>query len=225
VLERVQPFEDRTELRVLLEVLRLLLGELGLELLHGIAPRAVVLVRSPIVIFDHDRTAASIVSFNRNRCAKRRYGRGDGRRRMLTCVDGGRSIRRGLLFRSRRRDGDGAERQLELFRVEPSPSRAPVLRGELEVPIARPIREDPDDLGEVQLGVEVVELAGRDERQNVAGGGGVVIGAVEQKCTTCDGNSPELSLGGIVLHPEPAIFEEPGGERPRGGWRTRGRSR
>jgi hypothetical protein len=36
---------------------------------------------------------------------------------------------------------------------------APILRSEFEIPVARPVRNDADDLGELQLGVESVEFA------------------------------------------------------------------
>ena len=42
------------------------------------------------------------------------------RRRMLLGVDGGCSVRRGLLFRSKSRDRDGAQLPLKLFGVETS---------------------------------------------------------------------------------------------------------
>jgi hypothetical protein len=56
----------------------------------------------------------------------------------------------------------------------------PVFRAELKVARARPERKDVDDLGEVGLGVETVELAGDDEREEVRGGAGVVVGAEEE---------------------------------------------
>jgi hypothetical protein len=51
---------------------------------------------------------------------------------------------------------------------------------ELEVALARPVGQEVDDLGEVGLGVDVVQLAGGDEREEVRGGGRVVIGAEEE---------------------------------------------
>src|SRR5208283_4718440 len=76
------------------------------------------------------------------------------------------------------------------------------------VPVTRPVGHDADDLGEVQLRVESVELAGGDERQDVSGGTGVVVGAIEQPCSTTDGDSSQFALGGIVLHAEPAVVEK-----------------
>jgi hypothetical protein len=103
---------------------------------------------------------------HRNRCMTRRSG---GRRdgwaccRSWTAVDqsGG-----GLLFRGRRErrgHGDVPQLSLDLARVEPGAGGAPVFGRELEVTVARPVREDLDDLAEVR--VEVVSLARGDEGQ------------------------------------------------------------
>ena len=100
------------------------------------------------------------------------------------------------------------ERQLELLGRESCARGAPVLRGELEVPVAVPVRQDADDLGEVQLGVESVELGRGDQREGVAGGPGVVVGPIEQPCPAPDGDGLQLAFSGIVLHAEPTVVEK-----------------
>src|SRR4051812_10250883 len=118
------------------------------------------------------------------------------------------SVRHRLLFRGRPRRGDGdvaqrgfevdrgarraggapalwrghgdvAQGAFEFDRVELRAGVAPVLWSELEVSVARPVGDHLDALAEVKLGVELVELARGDEGEEVAGGGGVVVGTVK----------------------------------------------
>src|SRR5690242_11931768 len=120
------------------------------------------------------------------------------------------SIRRRLLFRrERRRDGEVAELGVDLLRVEPAERARPVLRGELEIPLARPVRQDADDVAEVRLGVEPVQLARGDQGEEVRGGGRVDVGPEEQPVAPTDGDVPKRALGVVVRQPEPAVVEEP----------------
>lgn len=57
----------------------------------------------------------------------------------------------------KRRHGHVPDGQLELGFVEASAGARPVLGSELEVPIAGPVRQNADDVGEVSLGVEAVQ--------------------------------------------------------------------
>jgi len=91
-----------------------------------------------------------------------------------------RSARRRLLFRDRRRHGHESDRPIELANVEASPRSAPVSRRELEIAFAGPVRHDADDLREVAPGVEVVELARGDEREEVRGRLRVIARAAEE---------------------------------------------
>jgi len=100
-------------------------------------------------------------------------------------------LRRRLLLRGRRVwEGDVGDLLPEGLRVEPSPRRGPVPRAELEHPIRRPHRDDAQDLGKVRLGVEAVKAAGRDEREEVAGGAAVVVAADEKPGLAASGKSP-----------------------------------
>ena len=76
----------------------------------------------------------------------------------------GRSAR-SLLLRRPRRHGDVPDGVRELVVAESAAGRGPVLGRELEEAVARPVRQDAEDLGEVRLGVEAVELAGGDQRK------------------------------------------------------------
>src|SRR4051812_44531182 len=96
-------------------------------------------------------------------------------------MEPGRSVRRALLFRGKRRwDRDRAEGELQLIGDEASAGICPVLGGELEVALAGPIGHHADDVSEVGLGIEVVELAAGDEGEEVGRGGGVVVAAKEE---------------------------------------------
>ena len=118
-----------------------------------------------------------------------------------------RLARRALLFRSGdrgRRDGQRPEFVGEFGGIEASACRRPVFGSELEVTITRPERNDADHLGEVGLGIESVELAGDDEREEVRGRGGVIVGTEEQPRlpTGADGSS-ECALA--VIMPRPGL--------------------
>lgn len=85
---------------------------------------------------------------------------------ILTPVPENLSARGPLLFRGRRRrqawrDGDVSERPFQLAGVESGAGVGPVLRGELEVSVGGPVGEDPNELGEVGLGVQPFQPAFR----------------------------------------------------------------
>ena len=115
----------------------------------------------------------------------------------------------------------------ELGFDKPSAGRAPVFGRELEIPSARPARQDAEGVGEVALGVEPVQRAGGDERQDVRGRRGVIVRAEEEPRLPSHGDRPERALGGVIVEAKPAIIEEAlervtlpddiaerGGERP-----------
>jgi hypothetical protein len=90
---------------------------------------------------------------------------------------------RGRLLR--RRGADRRQRELaelgdELGRDEVLSSPGPVARRELEVALAGPVGQDAEEVAQVGLGVELVEACGRDQREQVAGGLGVVVAADEE---------------------------------------------
>src|SRR3954454_12334006 len=97
------------------------------------------------------------------------------------------SARRRLLFRRKRPGhGDVPEGLRELGGSESSAGMGPVLGGELEVAITRPVGHDADEVGEVGLGIEPVQLAGGDEREEVCGGAGVVVAAAKEPVLATD---------------------------------------
>ena len=85
--------------------------------------------------------------------------------------------RRLVLFRGRRRQRDVPDGQLELPGIESRSGREPIAGTELEVTLPGPVGHDSDELGQVQLGVETVQLATRDEREEIGGSLGVVVTA------------------------------------------------
>ncbi len=76
---------------------------------------------------------------------------------------------------------------------------AQVLRRDLDVAVAGPLRHDVNEVLNVGLGVELVELAGRDEREDVCRGGGVIVAAEHDPKFARGGDRREHSLADIVL--------------------------
>src|SRR4051794_11783801 len=92
----------------------------------------------------------------------------------------GRRARQLLLFGrrgERGRDGERAELGGKLDGVEASAGGGPVLGSELEITLARPVPENAEQVAQVELGIEPVQSRGGDEREQVAGGLGVVVAA------------------------------------------------
>ena len=123
-------------------------------------------------------------------------------------TDGTISARGRLLRRGRRRDVEGTQLALELGGVEASAGGEPVARGELEVAVAGPVRQDAEQVAEVGLGIEAVETSGGDQREQVAGGLGVVVAADEQPRLSADGDPAQLALRFVVGQLESTVVEE-----------------
>lgn len=62
--------------------------------------------------------------------------------------------------------------------VEASAGRGPVPGAEFEVATIRPMREDAEQVAQVDLEIELVQPCGGDQGQQVAGSLGVVVAAV-----------------------------------------------
>src|SRR5204863_4624202 len=60
---------------------------------------------------------------------------------------------------------------------------------------------------QVQLGVESVQPARGDEREEVRGGFGVVVAPDEQPGLATDGNPAQLALAAVIVNLEPAVVE------------------
>jgi hypothetical protein len=68
--------------------------------------------------------------------------------------------------------------------------------------------EDAEEIAQVGLGVEAVELARSEQREEVGGGLGVVIAADEEPSLATDGDAAELALACVVVYFESAVVEE-----------------
>jgi len=109
-----------------------------------------------------------------------------------------RDVRTRLLFRrERRRNGERPDLTRELDGVEAGTSGGPVLRGELEVAISRPVREHAEDVPEVALGIELVQAARGDEREQMPGGNAVVVAANEEPALATYGDGAERALTAV----------------------------
>jgi len=92
-------------------------------------------------------------------------------------VERSNGARRLVLFRGRRRHRDVPDGQLELPEIELRSGREPIAGAELEVTLPGPVGHDSDELSQIQLGVETVQLAARDEREEIGGRLCVVVTA------------------------------------------------
>src|SRR5262245_27345851 len=101
------------------------------------------------------------------------------------------ALRRRLFGRPDRQLAKGGG---ELVGVEPRASGCPVPGSELEVAVAGPVGEHAEQVAQVCLGVEPVQLAGGDEREQVGGGLGVIVAGNEQPGFSADGDATELAL-------------------------------
>ena len=121
---------------------------------------------------------------------------------------GARSARGRLLFRGRH--GNGADLANELGGVDPFARGGPVLRGELEleVAVARPERDETDELREIDLRVEPVQLSGGDEGEEVGGGARVVVGAEEEPVLPAHAEQAKGKLAVVVGQRQAAVVEE-----------------
>jgi len=122
-----------------------------------------------------------------------------------------RSARSRLLRRGRRVwDRERTQLALELGGIEASASGEPIAGAELEEALARPVRQDADDVAKVGLRIEAVEPSRSDQGHEVAGGLGMIVAADEHPCFSPDGDATELALGGVVVELEPTVVVEPG---------------
>jgi hypothetical protein len=78
----------------------------------------------------------------------------------------------------------------------------------LEVAVLGPVHEHPEQVPEVQLGIEVVELARGDEREEVGRRLGVIVAADEEPRLAADSDAPQLALGDVVVEAQSTIVEE-----------------
>ncbi len=67
-----------------------------------------------------------------------------------------------------------------------------------------------EHIGEPRLWVDVVETAGRDDREHDGGSIGPTLGTGEGPVSTPERNSSQSALGRIVRETNPAIFQETG---------------
>ena len=74
----------------------------------------------------------------------------------------------------------------------------------------RKIGDAGEHIGEPRLWVDVVETAGRDNREHDGGTIGPTLGAGEGPVSTPECNSSQSPLGRIVRETNPAIVEETG---------------
>jgi hypothetical protein len=98
-------------------------------------------------------------------------------------------LRGWFLFRRRAdrgKDGERAEVGCELDGGEAVVGARPELGCEIEETVTGPVRQDAQQVAQVDVGVEGMEPSGGDEREEVTGGLGVVVGADEQPCVSAD---------------------------------------
>jgi hypothetical protein len=88
--------------------------------------------------------------------------------------------------------------QLQLPGIETGFRAQPVTRAELEVSSPGPVGHHADDVGQIRFGVEPVQLAAGDEREEVGGRLGVVVAAAEQPVLSSGRNRSDRALGIVV---------------------------
>jgi hypothetical protein len=93
------------------------------------------------------------------------------------------------------RDGEGAEGRFELGGEELGAGTGPVVRGELEVARVGPARQHAHHFLEVLFGVEGVEAAGRNEREDGSGS----LRVLDDGRLPLDNTRSERSLRKIVV--------------------------
>ncbi len=107
-----------------------------------------------------------------------------------------------------RRNRDPSDLALQLVGHEPSTRARPIARAELEHSIPRPVRDDLNHLAQVQLGVEPVQSATRDQREQVRRRVRVVVAAAEQPVLPPDRDAPKPALGSVVRHHQATVVEK-----------------
>ena len=81
-------------------------------------------------------------------------------------------------------------------------------RNAVEVPVARPVRHDADDLRQIQLRVDLVQFARGDEREEIGGGLRVVVRSAKEPCLSSHSDRAQVSFRSVVLHTQSAIIEK-----------------
>src|SRR5579862_7808434 len=124
----------------------------------------------------------------------------------------GTAVRRRLLFGrgvEDRREGERAKLEREFARVEAGASGGPVFRGELEVTVLGPMGENAEQVAQVRLGVEAVQAAGRDEREQVGGALAVVVAADEEPGFSSGGDvAPKGAFAPVIVEQQAPIVED-----------------
>ena len=128
----------------------------------------------------------------------------------MSCTEIRSTRRRLLLGRRGDRLGDiqRADFGRELARVEASAGSCPVLGGELQVPVPGPVGQDAKDVAEVLLGIEAVQAGRGDQRQEIAGAGGMIVAADEEPGLAPHRDLPQLPLRRIIVWSESAVVEK-----------------
>ena len=75
-------------------------------------------------------------------------------------------------------------------------------------------RQAREDIGEPGTWIDVIELAGLDERLDGGGALTAAVGTGEGPVVPADGNAAQGPLGGIVREAGPAVVEEADHRRP-----------
>jgi hypothetical protein len=68
------------------------------------------------------------------------------------------------------------------------------LGASFEVAVLGPVGQDAEDVAKVLLGVEPVQASRGDQRQEIAGAGGVIVAADEEPGLAAHRDLPQLSL-------------------------------
>src|SRR5665213_3100533 len=84
----------------------------------------------------------------------------------------------------------------------------PVERCELQDSADRPARQEAEEVAEIGVGLDVVELAARQQRDEGGVDLGGVVGADEEPILSSDGFAPQRPLGAVVVDGEPTVVQE-----------------
>lgn len=101
----------------------------------------------------------------------------------------GASIRHRLVFgrrREERRDRDRADLDSQLGGVEASAGSGPILGRQLEIALARPVRQHAEEIAQIRFRVKPMQSCRRDQREDVAGALAVRIAADEEPALSSD---------------------------------------
>src|SRR5688500_903607 len=87
-------------------------------------------------------------------------------------------------------------------------SLLPEGRSELEDATPGPRREQAQQVAEIGQGLDPVELAARQERDEEGIGAGALLAAEEQPVLAADDLAPEVALGDVILERQAAVAQE-----------------